>query len=49
MDELHDKLIKGTNNEVLVLGRMTAHITDKNKYENIHIYNSIEELTSTYL
>ncbi len=49
MDELHDKLIKGTDNEVLVLGRMTAHITDKNKYENIHIYNSIEELTSTYL
>jgi DNA-binding transcriptional MerR regulator len=49
IDELHDKLIKDTDNEVLILGRMTAHIADKNKYENIHIYNSIEELTSSYL
>lgn len=49
IDELHDKLIKDTDNEVLILGRMTAHIADKNKYENFHIYNSIEELTSSYL
>lgn len=49
IDELHDKLIKDTDNEVLILGRMTAHIADKNKYENIHIYDSIEELTSSYL
>jgi methanogenic corrinoid protein MtbC1 len=49
IDELHDKLIKDTDNEVLILGRMTAHIADKNKHENIHIYDSIEELTSSYL
>jgi len=28
---------------------MTAEIKDKNKYKNIHIYNSIEDLTSSYL
>jgi DNA-binding transcriptional MerR regulator len=49
IDEIHDKLIKNTDNEMLILGRMTEHISDKNKYNNIHICNSIEELTSTYL
>jgi DNA-binding transcriptional MerR regulator len=49
IDEIHDKLINNTDNEMLILGRMTEHISDKNKYNNIHIYNSIEELTSTYL
>lgn len=49
IDELHTKLIQDTDNEMLLLGRMTEHIADKNKYNNIHIYNSIEELTSSYL
>ncbi|WP_396210256.1 MerR family transcriptional regulator [Flavobacterium sp.] len=49
IDEIHDKLIKNTDNEMLILGRMTEQISDKNKYNNIHIYNSIEELSSTYL
>ncbi|MBP6073972.1 MAG: MerR family transcriptional regulator [Flavobacterium sp.] len=49
IDELHAKLIQDTDNEMLLLGRMTEHIADKNKYNNIHIYNSIEELTSSYL
>lgn len=49
IDELHAKLIQDTDNEMLILGRMTEHIADKNKYNNIHIYNSIEELTSSYL
>jgi DNA-binding transcriptional MerR regulator len=49
IDELHDKLIKDTDNEMLILGRMTSHISKKNKYEKIHIYNSIEELTESYL
>jgi len=49
IDELHAKLIQDTDNEMLILGRMTEHIADKNKYNNIHIYNNIEELTSSYL
>jgi DNA-binding transcriptional MerR regulator len=49
IDEMHEKLIKNSDNEMLLLGRMTAEIKDKNKYENIHIYNSIEDLTSSYL
>jgi DNA-binding transcriptional MerR regulator len=49
IDEMHEKLIKDSDNEILLLGRMTAEIKDKNKYKNIHIYNSIEELTSSYL
>lgn len=49
IDEMHEKLIKNSDNEMLLLGRMTADIKDKNKYENIHIYNSIEDLTSSYL
>ncbi len=49
IDELHDKLIKDTDNEMLILGRMTSHISEKNKYEKIHVYNSIEELTESYL
>ncbi|MBP6039316.1 MAG: MerR family transcriptional regulator [Flavobacterium sp.] len=49
IDEMHEKLIKNSDNEMLLLGRMTAEIKDKNKYKNIHIYNSIEELTTSYL
>ena len=49
IDELYNKLLKNTDNEMLILGRMTSHISEKNKYQNIHIYNSIEELTSIYL
>jgi DNA-binding transcriptional MerR regulator len=49
IDEMHEKLIKNSDNEMLLLGRMTAEIKDKNKYNNIHIYNSIEDLTSSYL
>lgn len=49
IDEMHEKLIKNSDNEMLLLGRMTAEIKDKNKYNNIHIYNSIEELTTSYL
>ena len=49
IDELYNKLLKNTDNEMLILGRMTSHISEKNKYQNIHIYNSIEELTSSYL
>ena len=49
IDEMHEKLIKNSDNEILILGRMTAQIKDKNKYKNIHVYNSIEELTTSYL
>ena len=49
IDEMHEKLIKDSDNEILLLGRMTAEISNKNKYKNIHIYNSIEDLTSSYL
>ena len=49
IDEMHEKLIKNSDNEMLLLGRMTAEINDKNKYDNIHIYKSIEDLTSSYL
>jgi hypothetical protein len=49
IDELHEKLIKDSDNEMLILGRMISHISEKNKYEKIHVYNSIEELTSSYL
>lgn len=49
IDEMHEKLIKNSDNEMLLLGRMTAEIKNKNKYKNIHIYNSIEELTTSYL
>jgi hypothetical protein len=46
---MHEKLIKDSDNEILILGRMTAEIKDKNKYKNIHIFNSIEDLTSSCL
>jgi hypothetical protein len=49
IDEMHEKLIKDSDNEILILGRMTAEIKDKNKYKNIHIFNSIEDLTSSCL
>lgn len=49
IDEMHEKLIKNTDNEMLLLGRMTAEIKDKNKYKSIHIFNSIEELSSSCL
>ena len=49
VDEMYQKLIKDSNNEMLLLGRMTAEIKDKNKYKNINIYNSIEDLTTSYL
>ena len=49
IDEMHEKLIKDSDNEILILGRMTAEIKDKNKYKNIHVFNSIEDLTSSCL
>lgn len=49
IDEMHEKLIKNSDNEILILGRMTTQIKDKNKYKNIHVYNSIEELTTSHL
>ena len=49
IDEMHEKLVKNSDNEILILGRMTTQIKDKNKYKNIHVYNSIEELTTSYL
>lgn len=49
VDEMYQKLIKDSNNEMLLLGRMTAEIKDRNKYKNINIYNSIEDLTTSYL
>lgn len=49
IDEMYQKLIKDSNNEMLLLGRMTAEIKDKNKYKNINIYNSIDDLTTSYL
>ena len=49
IDEMHEKLIKNSDNEILILGRMTTQIKDKNKYKNIHVYNNIEELTTSYL
>jgi DNA-binding transcriptional MerR regulator len=49
IDEMHEKLIKDSDNEILILGRMTAEIKNKNKYKNIHVFNSIEDLTSSCL
>jgi methanogenic corrinoid protein MtbC1 len=45
--ELETNLLANTNHELLLLGRMTEYITDKTKFENIHIFNSIEELTAS--
>lgn len=45
--ELETNLLANTNHELLLLGRMTEFITDKTKFENIHIFNSIEELTAS--
>ena len=45
--ELETNLLANTNHELLLLGRMTEFIADKTKFENIHIFNSIEELTAS--
>lgn len=45
--DMQAKLLENTNHEVLLLGRMTQFITSKSQHNNIHIYNSIEELSNT--
>ena len=45
--DMQAKLLENTNHEVLLLGRMTQFITSKSLPNNIHIYNSIEELSNT--
>ena len=45
--DMQAKLLENTNHEVLLLGRMTQFITSKSLSNNIHIYNSIEELSNT--
>lgn len=45
--ELETNLLANTNHELLLLGRMTEFIADKTKFKNIHIFNSIEELTAS--
>lgn len=46
--ELQTNLIENSNHEILLLGRMTEFIEHKTKFENIHIFNSIEELTASF-
>ena len=45
--DMQAKLLENTNHEVLLLGRMTQFITSKTLPNNVHIYNSIEELSNT--
>lgn len=45
--DMQAKLLENTNHKVLLLGRMTQFITSKTLPNNVHIYNSIEELSNT--
>ena len=45
--DIQSKLLKNTNHELLLLGRITQFIETKTLYNNVHIFNSIEELSNT--
>ena len=47
MIDIQAKLIENTNHELLLLGRMTQSISSKVIKNNVHIFNSIEELSNT--
>lgn len=48
INELQANLLDNTKHEILLLGRMTEFIEHKTKFQNIHIFNSIEELTASF-
>ena len=45
--DMYFKLLEKTNHELLLLGRMTQFISSKTIPNNVHIFNSIEELSNT--
>lgn len=45
--DIQSKLLENTNHELLLLGRLTQFITSKNLSNNVHVFNSIEELSNT--
>jgi methanogenic corrinoid protein MtbC1 len=45
--DMYSKLLENTNHELLLLGRMTQFISSKTIPNNVHIFNSIEELSNT--
>ena len=45
--DMHAKILENTNHELFLLGRMTQFITTKTLPKNIHLFNSIEELSNT--
>ncbi|MFY8067552.1 MAG: MerR family transcriptional regulator [Flavobacterium sp.] len=45
--DMYSKLLEKTNHELLLLGRMTQFISSKTIPNNVHIFNSIEELSNT--
>ena len=47
LTDMHAKILENTNHELFLLGRMTQFITSKSLPNNVHIYNSIEELSNT--
>ena len=47
ISDIQTKLLDNTNHELLLLGRLTQFITSKTLSKNIHIFNSIEELSNT--
>ena len=47
MIDIQAKLIENTNHELLLLGRMTQSISSKVIKNNVHVFNSIEELSNT--
>jgi MerR family transcriptional regulator, light-induced transcriptional regulator len=47
LTDMHAKILENTNHELFLLGRMTQFITTKTLPKNIHLFNSIEELSNT--
>lgn len=47
ISDMNSKLIKNSDHELILLGRMTQYISSKNITKNIRIFNSIEELSNT--
>ena len=45
--DMYSKLLENTNHELLLLGSMTQFISSKTIPNNVHIFNSIEELSNT--
>lgn len=45
--DMYSKLLENTNHELLLLGRMAQFISSKTIPNNVHIFNSIEELSNT--